>query len=432
MRSPADRALAAWRSLPASSRRVLAADFISNAGSGIVLPFLAVYVSRVRDHSAEAGAFTIALVAAGSLLANPVAGWAADRLGARPVALTGWVLAAGADLLLLSTGRLPGLFGAALLAGVGAGSSFPAVPTLLASVTPAEQRPLVYSARHGLLNIGFSGGIVISAIVVAEPDVAHFQLLFAMDSASFLIAGAMLVRRAASIPSAAVTTDRPPADHTSIDSVRDIRPAGYRALLADRTLLRFCVVELLIVAFGYAQFHAALPVFLSGSDGLRPGLIAVVFLTNTVVVAVLAVPAAAISTRMPRTHVICGGALSFTAAWTALTFSPGHTGPALSVACLAVTAMAVGEVLLAATMPALLNDLAPDHLRGRYNAADAITTSTGTIAGPLLVAALYVAGNSIVMPTLAVGCALAALLAIKTLHPTQLTPCTVSSNGGAS
>jgi MFS family permease len=43
---------------------------------------------------------------------------------------------------------------------------------------------------------------------------------------------------------------------------------------------------------------------------------------------------------------------------------------------------AFGETLLQPTIPAMTNDLAPDHLRGRYNAVSASAFQAGTIAGP--------------------------------------------------
>jgi MFS family permease len=42
-----------------------------------------------------------------------------------------------------------------------------------------------------------------------------------------------------------------------------------------------------------------------------------------------------------------------------------------------------GETLLQPTIPAITNDLAPDHLRGRYNALSAGCFQIGGIVGPI-------------------------------------------------
>ena len=45
---------------------------------------------------------------------------------------------------------------------------------------------------------------------------------------------------------------------------------------------------------------------------------------------------------------------------------------------------ALGETLLQPTIPAITNDMAPDHLRGRYNAVNAGAFQAGTILGPVV------------------------------------------------
>jgi MFS family permease len=53
---------------------------------------------------------------------------------------------------------------------------------------------------------------------------------------------------------------------------------------------------------------------------------------------------------------------------------------------------ALGEAFLAPTLPALINDLAPDHVRGRYNAVFNVSSQAGQVLGPALAGALL-AGN---------------------------------------
>ena len=58
------------------------------------------------------------------------------------------------------------------------------------------------------------------------------------------------------------------------------------------------------------------------------------------------------------------------------------------------------------TIPAITNDLAPDHLRGRYNAVSAGAFQAGTIAGPVVAGVLLDRGWDVgFIATLAAGCA---------------------------
>ena len=60
MPSVRERATASWTGVPVAARWVLLTDLLSTIGSGIVLPFLAIYVGRIRDLGATAGAVALA------------------------------------------------------------------------------------------------------------------------------------------------------------------------------------------------------------------------------------------------------------------------------------------------------------------------------------------------------------------------------------
>ena len=49
-----------------------------------------------------------------------------------------------------------------------------------------------------------------------------------------------------------------------------------------------------------------------------------------------------------------------------------------------MVAFAFGEVLLSPSLPAIVNDLAPDSLRGRYNGVYVLAWTTGFAVGPAI------------------------------------------------
>ena len=74
---------------------------------------------------------------------------------------------------------------------------------------------------------------------------------------------------------------------------------------------------------------------------------------------------------------------------------------------------ALGETLLQPTIPAITNDIAPDHLRGRYNAVSAGAFQAGTILGPVVAGFMLNHGWSwAFVSMIVVGCALMAVLAL--------------------
>jgi len=91
-----------------------------------------------------------------------------------------------------------------------------------------------------------------------------------------------------------------------------------------------------------------------------------------------------------RTRVAALATVFFAATWL-LVVAPaaiGLTGwerDGLLVLSLGV--FAFGEALLSPTLPAIINDLAPDRLRGRYNAIFSLSNQIGPVAAPAIAGA---------------------------------------------
>ena len=62
----------------------------------------------------------------------------------------------------------------------------------------------------------------------------------------------------------------------------------------------------------------------------------------------------------------------------------GTPPPATGLFLGAAAVFALGETLMTPSLPAIVNDLAPEALRGRYNGGLTLAYTTGFIAGPLL------------------------------------------------
>jgi MFS family permease len=87
-----------------------------------------------------------------------------------------------------------------------------------------------------------------------------------------------------------------------------------------------------------------------------------------------------------RTRVLVVMSLTWAVAWTVLGLT-GLVAATLTAAFGVVlyhVLFGLGETLLQPTIPAITNDLAPDHLRGRYNALSSGFFQTGGILGPVV------------------------------------------------
>jgi MFS family permease len=83
---------------------------------------------------------------------------------------------------------------------------------------------------------------------------------------------------------------------------------------------------------------------------------------------------------------------------------------------------ALGETLLQPTIPALVNELAPDHLRGRYNALSSGSFQLAAIIAPPIAGVMVDHGLSeFYIGSLVVGCLLCGAISVLKLEP-QLSP----------
>jgi MFS family permease len=93
---------------------------------------------------------------------------------------------------------------------------------------------------------------------------------------------------------------------------------------------------------------------------------------------------------------------------------PGSVaGSLLFMACLGI--FGLGETFYQPTAPAMINDLAPDHLRGRYNALMSISWQSASVVGPPVAGFLIGRGwGGAYIGVLVAGCGLVALLSLFT------------------
>jgi MFS family permease len=90
---------------------------------------------------------------------------------------------------------------------------------------------------------------------------------------------------------------------------------------------------------------------------------------------------------------------------------PG-TATASVLIVVAFSVFAVGETLLSPVSPAIINDVASDRLRGRYNAVAGIAFQLAAIAAPAIAGVILGAGHGgAFIGMLVAGCAVLAALA---------------------
>jgi MFS family permease len=361
---------------------VLGGDALSAVGGGLTMPFFLVYLHRVRGIELGVAGLILSAVAVAGLAGNPVGGWLADRVGPRRAVVAGLVVAATGTAGFAAVHSARAGFFAAGVYGLGMAVLWPAQDALLATAVDPGQRSQVFAVRHATLNAGLGAGALAAAMVVSFASPASFVLIYLLDAASLLVF-ALIVVRIGDVVTA--------GGGTSGEGGR----GGYRQVFADRVFRRLWLIVLLLVTAGYGQYHAAFPVFATAAGGLSARGLALAFAANTVTVVVAQLVVLRLMAGRRRTRGVILAAGFVAAAWLMTMLGGSHAmtrvSPVLFVA--AMVLFALGETLLSPTVPAIVNDIAPEPLRGRYNGSYTLAWSGGFIAGPAAAGLALAAGQ---------------------------------------
>jgi len=411
--SPAAGLTGFWRDLPREGRLMLSIVVLEFLGTGLVLPFHVVYLHEVRDFSLSDVGLLLGLPPLMGLLVVGPGGSAIDRLGARRIQLGVLAFLLVGNVLLAFATTRPVAAVALSINGIAFGMSWPAWQSVVASVIPTHLRQRYFGVNFTLLNLGIGIGGVIGGFFVDVGDVRTFQTIYLADAVSYVPALLLLLGPLRHV-----------AGKVEVTASDAAAPMGYLAVLRSPAMATLTVLSFVSSFVGYSQLNAGMPAFARGVGEVSTRGLGLAFGANTLVIVLLQLVVLQRIEGRRRTRVIAVMSVVWSLSWLCLGLSglvPGTLGATLLVAgCAAI--FALGETLLQPTIPALVNDLAPDHLRGRYNALSSGAFQLAAVIAPP--AAGFLIGHAlgdVYIGLLVVGCLVCGFLAIVRLEP-QLDP----------
>ncbi|MFF0293874.1 MFS transporter [Kitasatospora sp. NPDC004615] len=355
-------------------RRVQIGNALSAFGSGFTLPYMFVYVDKVRGlGSVAAGAvFTVFALAAFAVL--PLTGRGIDRYGPRPVLLAGTAMAASGAFAFGQAASTPTLLISSFLFGAGVTTCQPALATMIVRCTRKAERSRAFALQFTLVNLGMGVGALVGGLIAHTADPASMTRLFTIEALTFL--GLAAVTGTAKMPDAEVE----PAAAAAAG-----RNGGLRTLVADKAMLRLCLLAGLIFFTCYGQFESGVAAFATSTVGLAPSTLGLAIGANALTIVLLQMFVVRITERRRRTTAMAAAGVVWLAAW-GMALVAGlirEDQMAATVAIVAIYALfGVGESLLAPTMGPIVADLAPARLLGTYNSGYALVKQTAVAVGP--------------------------------------------------
>ena len=386
LRRASDSAAAAVRSRVGGFGRpfwVLWAGTLVTMLGTMVEAFLGLYLTSVRGLSLSSTGLVVALLGAGSVASQFIGGLLADRIGRRAT-LSLSTIATGVAILALGYARgLGAICAAALLVGLTREMYRPASAAIVADLVSPDDRPRAYGLLYWAINLGWSVALV-SGGMLAQ---AGYLWLFWIDAVTCVAFGLLVWR--------AVPETRPPRDAgraavSFLEVLRDRLAVGYMLLVT-------------VYTFVALQGMTTLPLAMR-LDGLDPRAYGLAAAVNGVVVVVLQPVIGPWLSRRDHTLVLVTGFLVLGGGYGLTAFATGLGSYALTV-----LVWTVGEVIATAVLLAVVADLAPPHLRGRYGGLYGVAWSGGLLLAPLGGTQLLGLGATVLWASCAVLAAAAAL-----------------------
>lgn len=217
--------------------------FIDLLGFGLIIPIIPLYAK----HGFQANDMTIGLVISifsfVQLLTTPIWGRLSDKVGRKPVLITGLFFSVIGYLMFAVADTLPLLFLARALSGLG-GGNISAAQAYIADVTSVQDRAKGMGMLGAAFGLGFAFGPFIGGIVSSYG--LHYPGFVAAGLSALALVSTLLF----------VPESNTPAHRAERRSTFTFREAGKTLRRPHMTLL---MVIFFLAVFAYANIYATFP-----------------------------------------------------------------------------------------------------------------------------------------------------------------------------
>lgn len=241
----------------------------------------------------------------------------------------------------------------------------PTSRALLADVTEKKYRLQVFSARYYAINVGAAIGPLVGTYLGSGESMAVFYItgtVFAMYSVVIIILMKKYTR------------------NVSFEKVSNLTFKAASTVLAKDRVLLFFLMGNIVIMIAQSQMSSTLAQYMGSSPEFENGveIFSILLMTNAITVLVLQYPLTNYLKRFDPMFCLRLGSMAFSLALLGFGISSNVLFLVLSMIM-----MTVGEIIVFIMSDVLLDNLAPNHLRGTYFGAMTFQ-SIGFSVGPLI------------------------------------------------
>jgi MFS family permease len=340
------------------------ATLVNRSGT-MVLPFLVLYLVKMRGFETTDAGVAIGLYGAGGVLGSYLGGWLCDRVPPRWV-IAGSLALTGVGFVVL--GRLaarPAIYVTMVLLGLVGEGFRPATSAALAAAAPPELRTRAFALNRLAINLGMSLGPSLGGFLAMR----SYDWLFLVDGGTCLLSAAfLLVAFRGGTPTAA----KPEAD-----------AAPGRSPWKDGPFLMMMGLFFLLALVTF-QMTSTFALTLRDLYGFQEGRIGLVMAVNTVIIVVFEMILVHRVGAMDPLRLVGVGGFLFGLGFAMLPF-----GSTFGYVVLSVLVWTVGEMLSFPLSAGVVANRANDANRGIYMGLFTLSFEGAWIFSPVLGTWIY-------------------------------------------
>jgi len=328
--------------------------------SSMSMPFLAIFLSQSVGLDFATIGFIIGVGPLAGTFCGLIGGVLSDFIGRKKLMLLSLIGLSIAFVGFISTTNFMGLLFFSILRGVAQAFFGTVSKALMADLTPDHKRYKMFANRYLALNIGFSVGPMLGALL----GIGGSTIAFVLTSVVYIIYAVVLFFMLSAID-----------DNESVSEESINISLLWNTMRKDTPLLLFIIGGMLLTTV-HGQMSVTLSQHLQANiiDGVK--LFAALMSINGFTVLILQIPVTRWSERFTFTQRILFGCILFAIGEAGFAFSTNWTPFIISMLI-----FTLGEILVIPAEYAQVDEITPSHLRGTYYGAQSLG-EFGNFVGP--------------------------------------------------
>jgi MFS family permease len=344
---------------------LMVVSFIDRLGGFILFPFFTLYITSRFGVGMTTVGFIFGTFSATGIIGSTIGGALTDRLGRKPMLLFGLVVSAISSIWLGFADSLTLFFAGVVFVGLFSNAGGPAQQAMLADILPDSQRAKGFAIWRVVVNISAAVGPAIGGLMASR----SFLALFITDAAVSVFVAILIFFL---LPESRAVIKKGEQE-SMVQSFK-----GYNRVMRDSIFMFFWVASV-CTWLVYMQMNSTLAVYLRDTHSVSEQGFGFLLSLNATMVVLFQF---AITRRVERYSpfiIMAWGALLYAIGFSMYGFASDY-----SAFILAMAIITIGEMLNVPIAQAVVANLAPEDMRGRYMAFFGFSFAIPGMFGTLL------------------------------------------------